>query len=72
MAKLQEIFEELKTLPPEQLESVADYVHRLHYTSQQERKAALRSNAGSLSDQEAAELTQIIEEGCEQVDEQNW
>ena len=72
MAKLQDIFEELKTLPPEGLERVADYIHRLHSASQQERKALLRRTAGSLSHEEADELARIIEEGCEQVDERDW
>ena len=62
MVKLQDIVEELKALPQEQLERAADYIHRLNFTSQQERKAALRRTAGSLSNEEADELDQIIEE----------
>jgi hypothetical protein len=72
MVKLQDIFEELRTLPPERLEKVADYVHRLHSASREERKALLRRSAGSLSHEEADELTRIIEEGCEQIDERDW
>jgi hypothetical protein len=72
VAKLQDIVEELKTLPPERLARVADYIHRLHSASQQERKALLQRTAGSLSNEEADDLARIIEEGCEQVDERDW
>ena len=72
MAELHDIVEELKTLPPERLERAADYIHRLHFASQEERKAALRQAAGILTDDEADELEKIIEEGCEQLDERDW
>jgi DNA-binding transcriptional regulator/RsmH inhibitor MraZ len=72
MAKLQDILEELKTLPPEGLERVAEYIHGLQRTKQKERKALLRRTAGSLSHEEADELARIIEEGCEQIDERDW
>ena len=70
--KLEAIVEELKTLPPQRLEWAASYIHRLHSASQQERKAALRRSAGSLSNEEADELARIIAQGCEQVDERDW
>jgi hypothetical protein len=60
VGKLQDIVEELKTLPPERLEQAASYIHRLHSASRQERKAALRRTAGSLSTEEADELAKII------------
>jgi hypothetical protein len=69
---LEAIFEELKTLPPQELERAADYIHRLHAGSRLERKAALRRAAGSLTGEEADELARIIEEGCEQIDERDW
>jgi DNA-directed RNA polymerase subunit F len=72
MAKLQDIVEELKTLPPEGLERVAEYIHGLHANNQKERKALLRRAAGTLSNEEADELARIIEEGCEQIDERDW
>jgi hypothetical protein len=72
MVKLQDIVEELKTLPMERLERAADYIHQLNFASQQECKAALQRTAGSLSNEEADELDRIIEEGCEQVDEHGW
>ena len=72
MVKLQDIFEELKTLPPDRLERAADYIHRLNFASRQERRAALKRTAGSLTNEEAGELARIIEEGCEQIDERDW
>jgi hypothetical protein len=66
------ILEKLKTLPPGGLERAADYIHRLHSASRLERKAALRRTAGSLTDEEANELSRNIEEGCENVDERDW
>jgi hypothetical protein len=72
MANLQDILEELKALPPEGLKRVAEYIHGLHAVSQKERKALLRRTAGTLSNEEANELTRIIEEGCEQIDERDW
>jgi len=69
---IEAIFEELRTLPPDGLERAADYIHRLHYASRLERKAALRRTAGSLTDEEADELARNIEEGCENVDERDW
>lgn len=69
---LETIFEELKTLPPQRLERAADYIHRLHSDSRLDRKAALRRAAGSLTNEEADELAQIVEQGCERVDESEW
>ena len=66
---LEAILEELKTLPPAGLERAADYIHRLHSASRAERKAALLSTAGSLTDEEAFDRKHQIEEGCENVDE---
>jgi len=65
MIKLNDIVEELKTLPPERLERAADYIHRLNFASRQERKAALQRTAGSLTNEEADELARIIQQGCE-------
>lgn len=69
---LQDIVDELKTLPPERLEKAADYIHRLHISSREERKTALRRSAGSLTTEEADELESIIEQGCEKIDECDW
>ena len=72
VSKLEAIVEELKTLPPERLETAASYIHRLHSTSRAERKAALKQAAGGLTNEEVDELARIIEEGCEQIDDRDW
>ncbi len=69
---LEEIVEELKTLPPSGLELAADYIHRLHSGSRLERKAALRQVAGTLTDEEADDLSRKVAEGCEKIDEREW
>jgi hypothetical protein len=54
---IENIFEDLKTLPP---------------AKAQERQAALARPFGSLSPEEADELERVIEEGCEQINEHGW
>ena len=72
MSKLETIVEELKTLPPDRLESAADYIHRLTTIGSAERVAILNRTAGSLTSEEGEELARIIEEGCERIDEREW
>jgi len=72
VSKLETIVEELKTLPPDRLDSAADYIHRLKTISSAERMAIIKRTAGSLTPEEGDELARIIEEGCEQVDERDW
>ena len=69
MSKLEIIVEELKALPPDRLDSAADYIHRLTAISHAERVAILERTAGSLTPDEGDELARIIEEGCERIDE---
>jgi hypothetical protein len=66
MSKLEIIVEELKSLPPDRLQSAGDYIHRLKTIGPGERMAIIERTAGSLTEQEGAELARIIEEGCEQ------
>lgn len=66
------IFEELRTLPSERLESVADYVYRMRLSDQAERKAALRRTAGTISHAEADAWEKAIDEDCEQIDGREW
>jgi hypothetical protein len=66
------IFEDLKTLPPDRLELVADLIRRLSPAGEAERQAALARTFGCLSPEEADELERVIEEGCEQIDEDGW
>jgi len=72
VSKLEAIVEELKTLPPDGLDSAADYIHRLKTISRAERSAIIERTAGSLTPQEGDELARIIEEGCERIDERGW
>jgi len=72
VSKLDTIVEELKTLPPDRLDSAADYIHRLKTISGAERIAIIERTAGSLTPEEGDELARIIEEGCERIDEPRW
>jgi hypothetical protein len=72
VSDLETIVEELKTLPPDQLDSAADYIHKLKTISRAERMAIIDRTSGSLTKEEGDALARIIEEGCEQVDERDW
>jgi len=72
VSTFESIIEDLKTLPPNRLESAADYIHKLRTISDSERSAIIDRTAGSLTTEEGNELARIIEEGCEQVDERDW
>jgi len=72
VSNLEFILENLKTLPPNRLESAADYIHKLRTISDAERDAIIDRTAGSLTVEEGDELARIIEEGCEQIEEHNW
>jgi len=69
--KLDAIVEELKTLPPGQLDSAADYIHRLKTISNADRTAIVERTAGSLTPEEGEELARVVEAGCEQIDERD-
>lgn len=71
MDKLEAIVENLKALPPSQLNSAADYIHRLKMISDAERAAIIERTAGSLTREEGDELARVIEAGCEQIDERD-
>jgi hypothetical protein len=72
VSPLENIVEDLKTLPPDRLEMAASYIRRLKPISQAEREAALARTFGCLSPEEADELERVIEEGCEQINERAW
>ena len=72
VSKLEAIFEDLKALPPDRLESAADYIHKLKTISHAERVAIIDRTSGSLTKEEGDELARIIEEGCERIDERDW
>ena len=72
MTALESIVEGLKSLPSGKLEEAASFIHTLKARNTEERKINLKRLRGSLSDEDASELTRIIEDGCEQVDENGW
>lgn len=72
VSPLENIVEDLKSLPPAKLEVAADFVHRLKRIGEEERQAILARTAGALSPEEADELARIIDEGCEKIDEHGW
>jgi hypothetical protein len=72
VTSLENIVEDLKTLPPARLEVAADFVHRLKRISEEERQAIFVRTSGVLSSEEAAELERVIDEGCEKIDERGW
>jgi hypothetical protein len=72
VSKLEAIVEELKALPPDRLDSAADYIHRLKTIDRPEKAAIIQRTAGSLTREEGEELARIIEEGCERFEERNW
>ena len=72
VSPLENIVENLKSLPPARLEVAAELVHRLKRISEEERQAALARTFGCLSPEEAGELERVIEEGCEQINEHGW
>ncbi len=72
MSPLENIVEDLRSLPPARLEVAADFVHRLKRISEDERQAILTQTAGSLSAEDADAMEKAIEEGCEQINEHGW
>ena len=58
---MENIVEDLKSLPPDQLELAADYIQRLKRISQEERQAILTRTFGSLSQEDADEIEKAIE-----------
>ena len=72
VSPLENIVEDLKSLPPDRLEMAASFIRRLKPISRAEREAALSRTFGCLSPEEADELERVIEEGCEQINEHGW
>ena len=69
MSRLEEIVEELRSLSANKLERAADFIHRLRIAGREEDRNLLGRTASRLTAEEAAELEEIIEAGCERVDE---
>ncbi len=72
MSRFEAIVEDLKSLPPDKLETAADFIRRLKPSSPEEREAILARTFGSLSKEDADAMQKAIEEGCERIDERDW
>jgi hypothetical protein len=72
VSPIENIVEDLRTLPPARLEVAADFVHRLKRIGEEERQAIFTRTAGALSPEEADQLERVIEDGCEKIDEHDW
>jgi len=72
VSRLEAIFEDLKSLPPDRLEMAANYIRQLKPVSEEEREAVLARTFGSLSQEDADAMLKAIEESCEQIDEEGW
>ena len=70
--KLEAIFEDLRGLPADRLESAADYIRKLKSISHAEKVAIIDRTSGVLTEEEGDEFARIIEAGCEQIDEHEW
>jgi len=68
-----DLLELMQQLPLPQQRQVLDYARGLRKDRPQgiSGKKALEL-AGILPDRDAAEMTRIIEEGCERIDEESW
>src|SRR5258707_15818296 len=71
VSNLEAIIEDLKALPPDRLDSAADYIHKIKTISHLERAAIIDRTSGSLTKEEGDDLARAIDEGCEQVDERD-
>ena len=64
--------EELKSLPPSELEQVAGYIHRLKLASVEPRHGVLERSFGCLTAAEAEELERAVAANCERIDARQW
>ena len=72
VSPIENIFEDLKALPPDRLEMAASYIRQLKPVSQAAREGALARTFGCLSPEEADEMERVIEAGCEQINDRAW
>lgn len=72
MTALSTVVKELRRLPPDRLDEVAEYVHRLKGRSRAERDAVIDGTAGCLAGDAGECFARAIEEGCERIDPNGW
>ena len=69
----QQIIQELNNLPLEMQIKVRDFAYALKISIPKGTAGKeLLQFAGIMSKEEAKEIEKIIEEGCEQIDEESW
>ena len=68
----QEIIERLDKLPPEVQRRVLDYVKSLACTPEGTPGCELLRFSGIITEEDAQAMSQTIEEGCEQVNTDEW
>ena len=68
MSSLELAVATLRSLPEAFQGQAVEFIHKLHAASRQERREALRKTAGCLSDEEADDMEQAIEEAFERID----
>lgn len=72
MKALENIYEELKVLPPAKLEIAAAVVHKIVEEWKAERNTSFDELAGCMSKVEAGQFESAIDESCEQIDSDEW
>lgn len=72
MSTLEAMVDELKRLPPAQLEAAASYIHGLKIASTHEGRLALERAFGSLTASEADDMERAIATNCERIDANQW
>ncbi len=71
MSQLEIVIEELKQLPPANVEQVAAFVHELRESRIASNRRAFADTAGCMSPEEADEFQRLIDEQCERIDPDN-
>ena len=73
-ALVEQIIRDLEALPEGKQLQVAAFIHSLqdHAAKGMSGKEAVLALAGSLDEESAHEMEEIIEEGCENIDKEIW
>ncbi|MDZ4800958.1 MAG: hypothetical protein SGI92_22595 [Bryobacteraceae bacterium] len=69
MSKLDELIEELRTLPPDDLDRVENFVHRLTETRPRELHPAFAATFGCIQGKDAEDWLKAMEE-CETINDE--
>ncbi|GBD40003.1 hypothetical protein HRbin37_02289 [bacterium HR37] len=66
----EEILELLKTLPPEKISEARDFIELLSQKSRKEKDFS--KLCGTLSNEDAEAMMKAIEDGCENINYEEW